>query len=78
MKQRILSGLMLVAFCVACWALWCFYKGYSVSGWVSLILSIWFVGGSILAALGLIGEYIGNIYQDVKQRPRYNITEKCL
>ena len=69
---------MLVAFCVACWALWCFYKGYSVSGWVSLILSIWFVGGSILAALGLIGEYIGNIYQDVKQRPRYNITEKCL
>ena len=68
-------GFILVAICVACWAFWCMCTGRNVSGWVSLILSIWFVGGSILAALGLIGEYIGNIFLDVKQRPRYNITE---
>lgn len=68
-------GFILVAVCVACWAFWCLFTGRSVGGWVSLILSIWFVGGSILAALGLIGEYIGNIFLDVKQRPRYNITE---
>ena len=66
---------ILIATGVACWAFWCMYTGRNVSGWVSLILSIWFVGGSILAALGLIGEYIGNIFLDVKQRPRYNITE---
>ena len=66
---------ILIATGVACWAFWCMYTGRNVGGWVSLILSIWFVGGSILAALGLIGEYIGNIFLDVKQRPRYNITE---
>ena len=64
-----------IALCVACWAFWCIYTGRNVGGWVSLILSVWFVGGCILAALGLIGEYIGNIFMDVKQRPRYNITE---
>jgi hypothetical protein len=61
--------------CVACWAFWCMFTGQNVSGWVSIILSIWFVGGCILIALGVIGEYIGNIFLDVKQRPRYNITE---
>lgn len=66
---------ILVAILVACWAFYSMYKGYNVSGWASLILSIWFVGGCILTALGLIGEYIGNIVMDVKQRPRYNITE---
>lgn len=64
-----------IAMLVACWAFYSIYKGYNVSGWASLILSIWFVGGCVLTALGLIGEYIGNIVIDVKQRPRYNITE---
>lgn len=66
---------ILIGLCVACYAFYSMFMGNNVSGWVSLILSIWFVGGSILAALGLIGEYIGNIFLDVKQRPRYNITE---
>ena len=69
---------ILIAMLVACYAFYSMYKGYNVSGWVSLILSIWFVGGCILMALGLIGEYIGNIFLDVKQRPRYNITETKL
>ena len=66
---------ILIGLCVACYAFYSMFMGRNVSGWVSLILSIWFVGGCILAALGLIGEYIGNIFLDVKQRPRYNITE---
>ncbi len=47
--------------------------GRAVPGWTSLILSIWFIGGVQLVAIGLIGQYIGKIYMEVKQRPRYNI-----
>ena len=45
----------------------------AVPGWSSLILSVWFVGGCILLGLGIVGEYIGKIYIEVKDRPRYNI-----
>lgn len=49
--------------------------GYTVSGWTSLIVSIWLIGGIQLLALGLIGEYIGKIYKEVKRRPRFIIEE---
>jgi polyisoprenyl-phosphate glycosyltransferase len=45
----------------------------TASGWSSLMLSIWFIGGLQLLAMGLIGEYIGKIYKEVKARPRYII-----
>ena len=44
-------------------------------GWTSLIVSIWFLGGVQLISRGLIGEYIGKIYMEVKGRPRYNIEK---
>ncbi|WP_042461968.1 glycosyltransferase family 2 protein [Neobacillus dielmonensis] len=47
--------------------------GHTESGWTSLIISIWFVGGLQLLAVGIIGEYIGKIYREVKRRPRYAI-----
>ena len=50
--------------------------GYTVSGWTSLIVSIWLIGGIQLLALGLIGEYIGKIYKEVKRRPRFIIEEQ--
>ncbi len=50
-------------------------SGYTTSGWSSLMISIWFIGGIQLVALGLIGEYIGKIYREVKARPKY-IIEK--
>jgi len=42
------------------------------------MLSIWFLGSLVLIALGIIGEYIGKIYVEVKHRPRYNISEKLI
>jgi glycosyltransferase involved in cell wall biosynthesis len=47
------------------------YFGYTVSGWSSIIMSIWVLGGSILMALGIIGEYVGRNYMETKKRPRY-------
>lgn len=51
--------------------------GVAVPGWTSLILSVWFIGGVQLISLGLIGEYVGKIYQETKHRPKF-IVEKAL
>lgn len=61
----------------AVYALISYFTGSVVPGWTSLILSIWFLGGLQLLAVGMVGQYIGKIYMEVKQRPRYNI-EKIL
>ncbi|MDE5893715.1 MAG: glycosyltransferase, partial [Acetatifactor sp.] len=61
----------------AIYALISYFTGRVVQGWTSLILSIWFLGGLQLLAVGMVGQYIGKIYMEVKQRPRYNI-EKIL
>lgn len=47
--------------------------GHANSGWASTMLSLWFIGGVQLLSLGLIGEYIGKIYKEVKRRPRFII-----
>lgn len=47
--------------------------GNTTDGWASLMMSIWFIGGVQLLSVGLIGEYIGKIYKEVKRRPRYII-----
>lgn len=49
--------------------------GNTDAGWASLMCSIWFIGGLQLLGIGLIGEYIGKMYKEVKRRPRY-IIEK--
>ncbi|WP_445506057.1 glycosyltransferase family 2 protein [Niallia sp. 03190] len=49
------------------------FMGDTESGWASLMISIWLIGGLLLMSIGLIGEYIGKIYEEVKQRPRYII-----
>ncbi len=72
-------GLFIVAasFLALIYAMISFCTGHVVPGWTSLILSIWFLGGLQLLAIGMVGLYIGKIYIEVKQRPRYNI-EKVL
>lgn len=47
--------------------------GTTVQGWTTLMASIWMIGGIQLLSLGVIGEYIGKIYKEVKRRPRYVI-----
>ena len=54
-----------------------FFCGWSVSGWSSLLCSIWAIGGLQLLAIGVIGEYIGKIYMETKRRPRF-IVDKVL
>ena len=55
------------------WALIGWLAGKTVSGWTSLMCSIWMIGGIQLLSLGVIGEYIGKIYAEAKRRPRYII-----
>ena len=62
-----------IAFAIFCWVMWSWNKGDTVPGWSSLMLSLWFCSGCILTSLGLVGEYIGKIYIEVKGRPRFNI-----
>ena len=54
-----------------------FFAGWTVSGWASMLCSIWAIGGLQLLAIGVIGEYIGKIYLETKRRPRF-IVEKYL
>ena len=49
--------------------------GTAVPGWSSLMLSVWLVGGFVLISIGITGVYIGKIYNEVKQRPLYNIQD---
>ncbi|MCM3765916.1 glycosyltransferase family 2 protein [Neobacillus niacini] len=47
------------------------FTGNTETGWTSLITSIWLIGGLQLIAIGLIGEYVGKIYKETKQRPKF-------
>ena len=51
------------------------FAGFTVAGWTSTLLPMAFFSGSNMIAIGLIGEYIGKIYEEVKQRPRYIIDK---
>lgn len=73
-----MSGLlfMLVSFVAIIYAISEFIIGDVIPGWTSLLVSVWFIGGAILTAVGVIGEYIGKIYKEVKRRPRYLIEKE--
>lgn len=72
---RIITSLglcfILISIGVIIWALTAYASGHTLPGWTSLLISVWFVGGAILTALGIIGEYVGKIYKEVKHRPRF-------
>ena len=73
-------GLLIVLFSIlaAIYGFYSYLSGRVVAGWTSIILSIWFIGGVQLLSVGLIGTYIGKIYIEVKQRPRYNVETNNL
>lgn len=64
---------MFVAFVILCWTLYTWLFKETVPGWASIMISFWFCSGSVLTGLGIVGEYVGKIYIEVKDRPRYNI-----
>jgi dolichol-phosphate mannosyltransferase len=53
-----------------------FLPKYWVTGWTALFVAIMFLGGIQLITIGIIGEYIGKIYQQVQERPPFLIKEK--
>ncbi len=74
---RIITSLGLFLFSISLLLLLYFFIiwlcGKTVAGWTTIVLSVWGIGGLQLLALGVIGEYVGKIYMEVKQRPRYII-----
>ena len=65
-----------ISFIGVIWALVSALLGLTVSGWASMTCIICFVSGVQLISLGIIGEYIGKIYMETKNRPRYIISER--
>jgi dolichol-phosphate mannosyltransferase len=79
LKFAITCGLVLssISILMAIWIVFGNFKwGYSVTGWPSVIVSVLFSGGFILTVLGIMGIYIGRIFQEVKGRPLYIIDNK--
>ena len=63
------SIIMLIIFIVQ------FFMGLTVPGWASVIVSLWAIGGLLMLAVGIVGEYIGKIYLETKARPRFLIAD---
>ena len=68
--------LLVLDLVVAAYVLIAFFMGRTIDGWSSIMLSVWFLGSLILIGMGIMGEYIGKIFIETKQRPRYNIKER--
>lgn len=65
--------LLLLSIIILCYSLIRKFTGNTISGWTFIVCSIWLIGGIQTLCLGVIGEYIGKIYNESKQRPRYII-----
>jgi glycosyltransferase involved in cell wall biosynthesis len=71
------SGLIMfmVSICLIMWAFYTKIVGRAIPGWASIVIPLSFIGGLNILFLGIIGEYIGKIYLEVKKRPLYIIKE---
>lgn len=72
----------LIFLCIALgifiWVIYQYILGHVVPGWASLMISVWFCSGCTLTGLGIVGEYIGKVYIEVKERPRFFIESLLL
>ena len=66
---------LLISIIMAIYVLVSYVEHLSVPGWASLMLSLWFIGSMLLLSIGVVGQYIGKIYVEVKARPRYHIDQ---
>lgn len=69
---------MILDILVALYVLISYFRHDTIWGWSSIMLSVWFLGSLMLMGIGIVGEYIGKIFVEVKQRPRYAIRESLL
>ncbi len=69
-------ALLLIDIAVALYVFISYFGHPTLSGWASLMLSVWFLGSLILMCIGIVGEYIGKIFLEVKKRPRFFISER--
>ena len=67
--------IIFISVCIMIYSLVRKLSGNTVDGWTFLSISIWFIGGLQMISIGIIGEYIGKMYSETKQRPRYIIAE---
>lgn len=67
--------ILFVSICIMLYSLYRKIIGNTVDGWAFLSISIWFIGGLQMISIGIIGEYIGKMYNETKARPRYIISE---
>ena len=78
---RLITGLGFMVFFVSIamliYILVRFFMGATVVGWASVAVSVWAIGGLLLLSIGVVGEYIGKIYLETKERPRF-IVESFL
>ncbi len=70
-------AIMVLSVIAAICALVFYLLGFAVTGLAAAVISLWFLGGVQLVGLGVVGQYVGKIYGEVKHRPRY-IIEKFL
>lgn len=77
---RLITLLGFICFCLAIlmsiYSIYSYFYVEKVPGWASLFVSIYFLGGIQLLSIGILGEYIGKIYKETKQRPKFLIEEK--
>ncbi len=71
-------ALLLLDVAMALYVFSAYFGHEAIPGWTSLMLSTWFLGSIILMALGVVGEYIGKIFIEVKRRPRFALRDKLL
>lgn len=67
---------IMISIAVIIYALVSYFDNEAIQGWTSLLISLWFIGGCILIACGVTGEYIGKIYIETKRRPLYFIEKR--
>ena len=62
---------------LGCWSLWQKISGQALEGFTTVILLLLLIGSILMICLGIIGYYIAKIYEEIKDRPRYIISEDC-
>jgi hypothetical protein len=62
---------------VAADTLWSWFQGKAVSGFATIIITVLIIGSFIMISLGIVGEYIAKMYEEIKGRPSYLVTSRC-